>query len=749
MRLLPLAALLLLPLSARAVIVRGTVTDPLGRPVPGARVQLIALTPATRSVADALTAADGSYSIRTDLSGRFLLLTSAATLPPQIGRDFYAGRTDLLLRDIMLDPASLTPLASTLSTGLPTPLPELPTPPTQIPADRLLPRALLSDELPLAPASFLLPLGQLAQPTLLFLRGADPASTAVLFDGIPINDLGGAYNFGPLASTGLAAPSSAPSVEILPGPNPLFGLHAEAGLVALDSPRAANIRPELTLAADAGTLRTFRDEAVVALTRRRADLFAAASRFDSANALLADRVHVVTAAANLGYNISAGTALRLTLRNETDAAPLPIPYNLGFSPLTRQSDSNTYGTLTFLTRRPLRRGDLGLLLRYGLVRKRERTFVFRTPPVIPATIHGANGYSLFGTATFPTLPPREDTANLRDVLELQADRPIARHVSALLLLRYQDERGLDAVPTLARHVERSDFTAALALRAELKHRLFAEASGDINSSSLLGLSGSPRLGLTVVPVFPGGQTRRPFHGTAFHLTAATGSRASSLQLEAVARPVFARTRTFDFSADQRILREKLTFHAAYFHNQFSHQVETLAAFTPSQTLAFRTQGLTSELRLQPAPRLLITGGYTYMASLVEQSAATPVLTPAFPGIPIGAFTALPGARPFHRPPHTGFFALAYTGQTLTAALTASLAGRSDGSTAIPTLLLPNRNVDFGYTRLDANLTYALRRNVTMYTQLNNLLNDQHLAPIGYPSAPFTVRLGLRLRLGGD
>ena len=32
-------------------------------------------------------------------------------------------------------------------------------------------------------------------------------------------------------------------------------------------------------------------------------------------------------------------------------------------------------------------------------------------------------------------------------------------------------------------------------------------------------------------------------------------------------------------------------------------------------------------------------------------------------------------------------------------------------------------------------------------QAENLLNDQHIAPIGYPSLPFNFRLGLRLQVG--
>ncbi len=68
---------------ARAVVVRGTVTDALGRPVVGARVQLIQ---GPKPVAIGIAGVDGTYEIRSTESGRFVLLTSAAGFYPGIGQ---------------------------------------------------------------------------------------------------------------------------------------------------------------------------------------------------------------------------------------------------------------------------------------------------------------------------------------------------------------------------------------------------------------------------------------------------------------------------------------------------------------------------------------------------------------------------------------------------------------------------------------------------------------------------------------
>jgi len=65
------------------------------------------------------------------------------------------------------------------------------------------------------------------------------------------------------------------------------------------------------------------------------------------------------------------------------------------------------------------------------------------------------------------------------------------------------------------------------------------------------------------------------------------------------------------------------------------------------------------------------------------------------------------------------------------------------------LLLPNRDLDFAYAKLDLYGTYTINRHITVFTELGNLLSQQHIGPIGYPSLPFTVRAGLKARIGGD
>ena len=111
-----LAAFLLTSLSARAVVVRGVVTDPLGRPVPAARVQLIQ---GPKPVAVGISGLDGTYEIRYGDAGRFVLLTSAATFYPGIGQDFYGGSADVVTQNIVLETLSVHEVVTVTATGLP------------------------------------------------------------------------------------------------------------------------------------------------------------------------------------------------------------------------------------------------------------------------------------------------------------------------------------------------------------------------------------------------------------------------------------------------------------------------------------------------------------------------------------------------------------------------------------------------------------------------------------------------------
>jgi iron complex outermembrane receptor protein/vitamin B12 transporter len=797
---------------ARAVIVRGTVTDPLGAVVIGAKVQLVQ---GTAVIALGRTDVDGNFEIRSTAAGRFRLLTSAATFTPAVGEDFYGGVTDVVPQNVVVEINSVTESVTVTATGISTPLQQSSAAVSLVSSIDLSTRLGVSDELRLAPGIEVVQQGQTGGVTSLFVRGGNSTANKVLIDGITAEDVGGVFDFGTVAQTAVG------SIETYRGPNSvLYGSDAGASVVSLATPRGDSIRPVLIYTGDGGNFSTYRNQGELSGAHRRIDFYGAFGRLDTSNALPLDHYKSATSAANIGYTLLPQLQARFTIRNTFSKTGLPGAHDFfGISNDADQADQDLYSGLTLESR--TNSGRWHNLARYGIARKREQeqqygnqgnpvTFNEPGPPPYSyteyfgnvVTIRGANGYTATGQTDFFT--PNSDSASLRDELYFQSDYVFSRHFTGLLGFRYQNERGSFVDPDYGEdeQIKRRNYEYTLQFQGDIKNRLFYSAGGAIEKNHLYGIAGTPRIGLAYIPVRV---ANRRFRGTKLRASAATGVQEPTLALQFaslytavlnygdpadlalyhVAQGTAERSRSYDVGVDQNLLGERLVLHAGYFHNIFDHQLEgvdynglqqyfgipaSLAnpngiyeAYTNS--LAFRAQGIESQIEWQPLSHLFVRSGYTYLDSVVIQSFATdalnaangtPTTNPNIPGVAIGAESPLVGARPFRRAPHTGFFAVAYNTTHFAAAFKGAVSSRSDDSTFLDysdinggnTLLLPNRDLDFAYAKLDANASFVVTKHLTIYTQLDNLLSQQHIGPIGYPALPFTVRGGIKFRFGG-
>ncbi|MGO9317526.1 MAG: TonB-dependent receptor plug domain-containing protein [Terracidiphilus sp.] len=282
----------------------------------------------------------------------------------------------------------------------------------------------------------------------------------------------------------------------------------------------------------------------------------------------------------------------------------------------------------------------------------------------------------------------------------------------------------------------------------------------------------------------------------YFLVVANGlsSAAQQLHIGPLAAPT---TRSYEGGVEQAFWGERIVFRSSYFHNQFGGEIESVGGqllpnlipgLTPAQKLeletdlgyyytydyaltvntqAYRAQGVETTVENGIGKNLFFRGGYTYLDAVVQRSfdsdneALMGGYAPTYPYgctlgtascIPIGAYSPLVGARPFRRAPHTGFFTASYAHSKLTAVFTSAFASRSDDSTYLEdadasggnSLLLPNRNLDHGYAKLDLGASYKLLSWLKVYGQAENLTDNRHIAPIGYPSLPFNFRAGLRI-----
>jgi vitamin B12 transporter len=421
------------------------------------------------------------------------------------------------------------------------------------------------------------------------------------------------------------------------------------------------------------------------------------------------------------------------------------------------------------------------------------------------TIAGANGYSATGQAALDCSTFRAQYVNDRDQAGYQGDITITPHLSGLAGIQYEDERGAEPGSSYYAPVARTNYFVPLAVHGDFKQRFFYTLGGSLEHYSLFGFQTSPRAGLNYYLLRPhsgvfsgtrilfnfGKAIREPKltdqDDSLYSFLKNNGAQSTiqALHIGPLAAPTM---RTYEGGMEQAFLSQHIIFKTSYFHNEFGKEIEyvgldlvpaLLPNLTPAQqaTLegilqanfayeltinseAFRAQGVETSIEGGIGRNLFLRGGYTYLDAVVQRSFTNddqallgPI--PTFNGIPVGPYAPLEGARPFRRAPHTGYFTVTYATNRLTGIFSSAFTSRSDDSTYLEgedafggnSLLLPNRNLDHGYAKVDLGGSYQVLPWVDVYAQAENLLNNQHIAPIGYPSLPFTIRTGLRLRWG--
>jgi iron complex outermembrane receptor protein/vitamin B12 transporter len=241
------------------------------------------------------------------------------------------------------------------------------------------------------------------------------------------------------------------------------------------------------------------------------------------------------------------------------------------------------------------------------------------------------------------------------------------------------------------------------------------------------------------------------------------------------------SRSYDGGVDQFFFAGRSRLSLSLFHNQFTRGIEyippqglallgvpsdivTIAANTnygaTVNTKSYRAQGVEAEIESQLTHNFFVRAGYTYVDAKIQHSftgdALGPIQNPNFPGVDIGAFSPLVGARPFRIAPHSGYFQTGYRHAKLFAALSGTLVSRRDDSDFLDydangglSMLLPNRNLDGAYQKLDLTTSYQATRNVAVLGSFQNLLSEHYSEAFGFPSLPFTFRMGIKFTVGGE
>jgi vitamin B12 transporter len=782
----------------------GTVSDPLGAIVAGAKVELLK---GAVVVQTTTTDGAGNYVFDVPENARYSVRAVAPTFQSTTSQSIYVTKSAKAEFDITLATQTLTQQVSVTATATPTPIAQIGASVTVLTADDYRQYTEVQDPLRQIPGLQVTQTGQLGGTTALSIRGANTDANKVLIDGVPVNDIGGAVEFANFATVGIQ------QIEVLREPNSaLYGSDALAGVVSMTTARGTTKLPLLTYAGDGGNFNTYHQELTGSGVARQFDYYGAFGRLDSRNNLPNDSFHNATYTGNFGWQLNPANDLRFTVRHLSVSGGQPNGILLyGIPDDAAQKAQNTYYSGSWNNQATAKWHNE---IRYGGLRLRSQFDDFAPTGIpdgsgnflgAPITIKGGNGYSVTGQAIFQfagsSYPNQSATITNRDFVYAQTDYRINPHLVALGGFKYEAERGSTQSTGLpANAISRGNYSYTVQISGDIHNRFYYNVGSGIENNGLFGVAGTPRASVAYYLARP--SATGWLSGTKLHASFGKGIKEPNVFQQTnslfdilsgatdgseliaqfhVGQIGPENSRTYDGGLDQEFWNGRARMGLTYFHNEFTNGIEFVpqsglaelgvpAANLPAvefgayiNSEAFRSQGLEFEAEYKISSRLFARGGYTYTDAVVQHSFSSDqegggALNTAFNfgTIPIGAFSPLVGARPFRVAPHSGYFGLNYSHSKFYSSLTGTLVGRRDDSDFLSldanfgqTLLLPNPNLDGAYQRLDLSGGYQITPRLAAYANIQNLLSEQYVQAFGFPSLPFTFRSGIKINFGGE
>jgi vitamin B12 transporter len=794
-----IAALFLLligiPASAQSQnILRGRINDPVGRSVSNAKVVVLQ---DGQEVAHATSNPDGTFELSVPSGGRYDVRVEAEGFAPAtVSAIFFAAGKATEIPTVALAIGPLTQNVVVSATGTATPDTQVGASISVIDSEQIqtLNRLDAFENMRLIPGAQIVQTGQRGGTTSLFIRGGNSDFNKILVDGIPVNQIGGAFDFAELSNNGVG------NVEVLRGSNSvLYGSDALSGVVNVTSPRGTTVIPEIKYAVDGGNFGTLHQDVSLSGAFHGFDYFSEFSRFDTQGSLPDSYFHYGTVSANLGYQWNPTTGIRATVRHAATGVGSPNALDLyGIPDDSWQSNRNTYVGVT-AQNQTTQRWHNSVQFAYA-----QFSSIFENPsptgePFDPfagtpfdsgpnylgnlVTVKGANGFAVTGQAildfsgTYPMISPDYEA---RRSVYAQSDCNFFGDWTGVFGFRYEHENG--------EGFTRNNYTTSIEGHGSLGHRFFTTFGGGFEHNSFFGFAATPRVSMAYYLRRPSntglfGETRLKFNFGEGIKEASTSQQASALislltpaQIAQFnVQPIGPeRSRTFDFGLDQRLFNGRASMGVTLYYNNFYNLISFLgtgdlisigvpadvANSTPFggayvNATSQRTKGAEIDYKMDLGHGFLFQGNYTYTDGVVTKAFGSPSFNPSFPDIAIGAFSPLEGARPFRIAPHSGSLALFYNHKKFNGAFTGYLVGRRDDSTFLSdeffgnTMLLPNRNLSAAYQKFDLSAAYALKPYLSVYTGIENLFSQHYDAVFGFPSLPFTLRAGMRFTLGGE
>ncbi|HEX5632271.1 MAG TPA: TonB-dependent receptor [Gemmatimonadales bacterium] len=574
--------------------------------------------------------------------------------------------------------------------------------------------------------------GQGAQASL-FLRGGNSDYVKVLVDGVPVNQPGGTFNFANLTTDNLER------IEVLRGPaSVLYGSDAMTGVVQLFTRRGAG-RPRVSLGALGGSQGSSQFDASLRGGSSSVGYSASVGRVGSSGIYDVNNDYRNTVASGrLDLQPGAGTRLAFTGRFSDGRYEFPTDFT--GAPV----DSNQFNTERTVT--------LGLDATQRLSDRVEARVLL-----------AANE----GDATLEDAPDSPGDSTGFGYAGLQASATARRGADARLVVR--PDAALTLTGGVAYEYEREDleseYTSNFGGGAFTDRNAFDESRGTTTGyvqgvlQLASGLSGNAGVRFDDNSAFGGfttwrlGAAWRLGSGTRLRASVGTAYKAPKFRELFIAVPFEVgnaalspeRSTTWEVGVEQPLAQDRVRLGLAYFDSRFRDLIQySLVDFENPATPTYYNlgaadaRGIEAEASWRPLAALELAAQYTWLSTEVVDAGAS--LSPVFEqGQPL-----------VRRPEHSG--RLRVNGRP----------HRRLGLGANVNLVGDRADVDFSaleatrvtlasYVLVEATADAELlagapgRPGVTALVRVENLLDEEYEAALGFPGRGRTVLAGARLQ----
>jgi outer membrane cobalamin receptor len=706
----------------------GLVRTSEGTPVP----QLLLVVAGPDGERTAVTGPEGRYLVGGLAPGEYRVRIEAPgfVLSPEPRRSVGAGEEDL---DLVLSPAPVREQVMVAATRDEAALSTLGVSASVLDRERIAERQSpdVLHMLEEVPGAAVARAGGLGLQGSLFLRGGAANAARVMIDGVPINEPGGAVDFGAMV------PLELEQVEVVRGAtSSLYGTDALAGVVHFVTRHAApgdgsSYRAE----ADGGSFDSTHFQGGALGRRGGTDWNVGALRVETDNDQPNSAFTETAGAGTFGLRLGDRSALRVVARGASSTAGTP-----GQTLYGRPDLDATIERDSFVAGGQLRRmGDrLSQELRAGYALSKE---LDRDPLDSGSFVPSYGG--LVGAFPFSDFPNPLGFQN--DVRRLsvgyQAEgRAGAHHLltGGVDLEHETGEIGSRAEPLLS--PERTNVGAYVQDRLVVADRVFVTAGGRVEHNANFGTRAVPRAAVAW-------RVRGGPDPTTLRLSAGAGIKEPSffqsfgISFYAQGNPDLApeRSRTFDAAIEQRLLAGRLRAEAAVFHHEYldqiAYHVVDFTTFQGTYVNLGKTRARGVELAVEAAPTdaWRLTAQYTFLDGevLVSTDDFDPVVAVGRPLL--------------RRPRHQAAFGAAFHhGRVGLGANLVAVGERADSDFAGLGLL-----TNEGYARLDGRARVRLGHGLEAFVVGENLLDREYQEVLGYPALGRAVRAGLRFQGGSS